>query len=221
MTFDRQKYYNQDYKKIMNQGLIGMFSRFIHAHIDWKWRKQELGTVLELGAGNGQHFKWCKLKFQRYVEVDLRQLDRLEDVKISKSPDRLICDATYLDLVEADQFDVVIATCLLAHLDHPEVALSNWRRVAKKPGGQLCIYVPCDPGLLLRALRQFTTKRKFIKLGYDHAYQHWTEHRNHFPLMDTLIRHVFAEDKVTREFFPAFLKSWNLNIYCLYRITIN
>ena len=220
MNFDKQKYYDQDYQVIMNNGLIGMVSRFIHKHIDWAWRNREIGSVLEVGAGNGQHFNLGELNCQEYLEVDIRKLNRITTNKSEIVPKRLVCDATHLKVLPDSSYDLVIATCLIAHLDFPEVALRNWRRVLKKPGGELCIYVPCDPGLVLRFLRFFTTKRKFVKMGYNHAYQHWTEHRNHFPMLDTLIKEVFAQDRVSRSFIPFYLKSWNLNIYCLYRIRV-
>ena len=63
-----------------------------------------------------------------------------------------------------DIADRLIATCVLLHLEKPESALLEWRRVTR-PGGVVTIYVPNEPGLLTRLGRGVTTKRAAVRAG--------------------------------------------------------
>jgi len=75
------------------------------------------------------------------------------------------CDAVSLPF--PDQcFDRVIATCLIAHLKDPEVALTEWRRVLRK-GGELTMYVPCELGFSLRLFRKLFLAPKAKRLGFQ------------------------------------------------------
>jgi ubiquinone/menaquinone biosynthesis C-methylase UbiE len=56
-------------------------------------------------------------------------------------------------------FDRVIVTCVLHHIPNLELALTEIRRVAK-PGAQINLYVPCDPGSLYRGVRHWTSHFK-------------------------------------------------------------
>jgi len=216
---DKDHYYFSDYMEIMNTGVIGVMSKFIHRFMDYPYKKRKL-KIIEVGAGNGQHLALTSLDYEYYLETDIRDLMQISSKKISElASDRMQIDATYLSQIKDESFDLLISTCLIVHLEKPELALNNWLRVVKK-GGELCIYVPCDPGFILRLVRFFSTRRKFIQMGYDHAYQHWTEHRNHFPLINTLIMRVFEGQTVRRSFFPFFLPSWNLNMFVIYRIKL-
>ena len=217
---DKDAYYFSDYMEIMNTGVIGMVSKFIHRFMDYPYRKKDL-EVIEVGAGNGQHLALTRLNYKYYLETDIRDSLQMVRKKHGESAsDRRQIDATYLSGIRDGSFDLLIATCLIAHLDKPELALNSWKRVVKR-GGELCLYVPCDPGVFLRSIRYVSTRRKFIKMGYDHAYQHWTEHRNHFPLINTLITRIFEGHTVRRSFFPFVLPSWNLNMFVIYRIRLD
>ena len=77
------------------------------------------------------------------------QLMNAEDLKFSSS-----------------YFDRLIATCLIVHLNDPEKALREWRRVLK-PGATATIYVALEPSLALRIFRIMFTSRKAKKLGFE------------------------------------------------------
>lgn len=215
LSRDIDKFYAEHYEKIMGNGAIGIVWKRIHKQIDKKFSTSRGFDLLEVGSGNGEHLKLCRLNFNSYTQVDIREpKENAQTAKVHFVKD----DATLLSKFMNSQFDGLIATCLIVHLTNPELALENWRRVVSN-GGKLVIYVPCEPGIFLRFARHFTTKRRFKKFGYDHGYLHWNEHINSFTRIDLLIRKVFEETTINVRFYPFKLHSWNLNLYVLYEIT--
>ena len=97
--------------------------------------------------------------------------------------------------------------------------MANWRRVIKS-GGHITIYVPCEPGLVLRFLRSLTTRRKAAKRGVNHDSVHHREHTSYFGRINTLVFEVFNQDLIKRKFFPLRIHSWNLNLWVTYQIKI-
>ncbi len=218
-----EDFYLLDYESIMNSGLVGCLWRHIHNSLDKPFVGLELNSIIEVGSGNGQHFRFSKVSTKEYIEVDIRNH---YESKIRKEIDNrqsrkfVLDDAVHLRKFENETFDGLIATCLLAHLAEIELTLSNWRRVVK-PGGILSIYIPNEPGLLLRMVRSLTTKRRIKKKGYNHEFIHWKEHRNHFLGMRSMIKHVFVNDSIKFKNFPLSFLTWNLGLYTLIEIKKN
>jgi len=105
-------------------------------------------------------------------------------------------------------------------LPEPENSLIEWRRVVRADG-ILSIYVPCEPGLLLRATRYLTTRAKAKRLGYDHLSLHYREHVTFFVRLNLLINEVFWDCRVRRIMYPfPFLPSWNFNLWAVYQIQL-
>jgi len=209
-----------DYERIMNTGVVGKLWRYIHRSIDLPFINMPKLKIIEVGSGNGQHFNLTRLQTFEYLEVDLRMAtnSRLDSQKGDLLGRKFVIgDAVQLTEITDDYFDGLIATCLLAHLNDIELALQNWRRVVR-PGGILSIYIPNEPGLLLRFSRFLTTKRKITKSGYNHEYIHWREHRNHYPAMRSSIKHVFENDVISFKSFPSSFLGWNLGLYTLVKI---
>jgi SAM-dependent methyltransferase len=214
-------FYMNDYESIMNAGLVGKMWRYIHKSLDAPFLDLNRICLIEVGSGNGQHFNLSNISTREYVEVDMRKSDNsLVDLKKAKDFGRrfILDDATHLVKFTDSHFDGLIATCLLAHLPDIETTLNNWRRVVK-PGGILSIYIPNEPGILLRIARGVTTKRRIQKRGYDHEFVHWKEHRNHFLGMRSMIKHVFQKDSIKFRGFPLPVLPWGLNLYTLVQIT--
>jgi SAM-dependent methyltransferase len=76
-------------------------------------------------------------------------------------------DATFLNDIPAETFEVVYASHVLEHLHQPTVAVSNWWRVLK-PGGLLAVIVPH---------RDLYEKRLTLP-------SRWNEDHKHFYLPD-------------------------------------
>ena len=168
LNSEQTRWYKDEYEKVMNQGLVGKMWRRIHHQLDKPFLHLTNLKIVEVGAGHGQHFNLSKLNVERYVEVDLQQLNRVNGKEIG-IVERRVEDAERLKSVNDDEFDLLIATCLLPHLQDPELALNNFRRVVRNAGA-LSLYVPCEPGIVLRLARTLSTKRKRKKLGFfDHT----------------------------------------------------
>lgn len=213
-------YFAGDYQEIMYTGVIGRYSRLTHALLDWPFRGTSTPVVLELGAGAGQHTKHALTDFSQYFVTDISQAALN---KCDVSDPRVVAkvaDAQQLSDFSDESIDRVVATCLLAHLHEPEQALREWRRVLK-PGGSVSIYVPAEPGMLLRLLRHTVVARKSRKLGNDHLAIVYRDHINHYPRMRLLIESVFASDTVARRRFPTRFLGWNFSLFDVFHVTKN
>jgi phosphatidylethanolamine/phosphatidyl-N-methylethanolamine N-methyltransferase len=209
---NQDKYYESTYSKLLNSGLLGKFSNFTHYFMEKDFNKDNYSVVLELGAGQGQHKKFVRHHYDQYFETDIRIMPEL--------PQILFADAEKLDAFEDHSVDRILATCLIAHLAHPEKALQEWKRVVKK-GGLISLYIPCEPGLALRLFRFFSTNIKGKSMGVDHYNFHYLEHRNYFINLKYVIKTVFPISSIGRSRFPFPYLGWNFNFFEVWNIQVN
>ena len=233
MKSEQKDYYDEFYEKLVYTGSVGIVSNLIHKILERTLDPdKDSNKVLEVGAGQGQHLKFVK-KYNEYFETDLqlsflpkRETMKPLDSSLANDPLRVATipkiiqgevNAEQLSIYPDGYFDRVIATCLLVHLIDPEEALREWRRVLSV-NGCLSIYLPCEPGILLRISRHFTTGRKAKKMGQNHLSFHYREHISYFSRLNLLILENFKDDNVKRNFFPFRLPFWNLNLGVIYQI---
>jgi phosphatidylethanolamine/phosphatidyl-N-methylethanolamine N-methyltransferase len=214
------EYYEEVYEELINGGAVGWVSGLIHKKLE-KNIAGKFEHVLEVGAGHGQHLKYVKHDFSEYHETDYR-VSNLPDRSSIKEKKVIQCraDATNLEDFKDDQFDRVISTCLIVHLEKPEIALQEWRRVTKH-GGVISIQVACEPGIVLRFLRNQTTVRKAKKIGRDHLKFHYREHINFYSGIEMLIKDVFERDKISKNFWPFKVPSWNMNLVVIFLVKVD
>jgi len=217
-------YYENNYDKVLNTGLVGKMSGFVHWLTEKSVPIESYKSVLELGAGAGQHKFFLKNTFQSYHETDLRvkENSRLTALIMGRSVEvsREYADAQELTEFEDNSVDRLIATCLLVHLPDPEKALVEWRRVLSA-NGIATIFIPCEPGILLRLFRSISTVPKSRKLGFSHKSIHYREHRNMYIYCDMLIKEIFVNDQVKRIRFPIPFFPWNFRLFDLVIIRKN
>lgn len=213
--------YKDFHSQVVDTGIVGVVNKFLHQSLEKgpsRFIKKNETEVLEVGAGKGQHFHFVRHPFSRYIQSDIRaqNLELQRDKRVTN----ISLNAEDLSSFESASFDRIVATCLLVHLSNPETALKEWKRVIRD-GGNISIYVPCEPGFLLRATRFLTTRRKARSLGYDHLSLHYREHVTYFVRLNMLINDVFRDAVVERKFFPfRIVPSWNINLWCVYQIRI-
>ena len=119
-----------------------------------------------------------------------------------------------------NEFDRVITTCVLHHLNKPLTALNEIRRVTKQ-NGVISILLPSDPGLIFRIIRKITADRYLKKQGIVNIkFLRATEHRNHVQSLDGMIMHVFQEDSITKRSYPIDRLSWNFSLFTIYQIKV-
>ena len=118
----------------------------------------------------------------------------------------------------SESFDRIIVTCLFLHLDKPELAMKEIRRVVR-PKGEISIYMPTEPSLILNLIRKSITKRKATKLGFA-GYDLFVarDHITYFKRILELIKYIFCEDKIKVKYRPIPLKTWYFNAFCIIRI---
>ena len=212
--------YDDNYVKLLNTGSVGAVFEQTHKTLERGLPKKEFDVVLEIGAGQGQHVKFVKHAWKSYLETDIR-LDLLKRATKSRLQqqglEQAYADAEDLQNFGDESFDRVIVTCVLAHLKDAEKALLEWRRVLK-PNGYLSIYIPSEPGFLLRVARTLTTVPKARKLGYNHLSFHYREHRNHFPAMKMLLMETFSADYKKWYTYPIPKLSWNFSLWKIVQI---
>lgn len=207
-----QDFYTQHYSQIVNTGAVEKVSNLMHRFIERNHNEGRIfSKVLEVGVGSFEHISFVKHRFDSYIGVDLnKNSESLSEV--DPRIEFLQMNAEDLGAFDDEKFDRVIATCLLAHLSNQEKALNEWRRVTKK-GGSITIFMPCEPGLMLRIARQLSTAKKSQKMGINHMRQHYKQHRNYYLAMVELVNEVFENDEVKHLRFPFRFLSWNFNLF--------
>lgn len=170
-------------------------------------------TVLEVGAGAGNHIEYVRHSFGEYIMTDAneefvnstsKKLESLHQGKI-KFRTEDCCGLTLKD----KSVDRLIATHVLEHLYYPHKVLKEWYRVLKNPG-VLTIVLPCDPGIAWRIAR-IVARRKAERLGFSYDYLMAREHVNPINNLVALLHYYFPKRKEV--WFPFGFPSMDLNIY--------
>lgn len=219
LNSDPEEYFSEAYQDVMYTGVIGFYSRLVHRIMERPYRGLKTPVILEVGAGIGQHAPYTSSEFVRYIQSDISDDLIAHQLPTDSRIEPVVANAEDLSNFADGSVDRVVATCLLAHLDNPEAALREWRRVVG-PGGRISIYVPAEPGMLLRFLRHAAVAPKSKKHGQDHLAIVYRDHRNHFPGMREMIRGVFGGDQINRRRFPFPFLGWNLSLFEVYYIEV-
>ena len=227
MVKDFNNYYGDQYSKNHYTGLLGAFTNNYHLRLEKEHNQiVRFESVLEIGGGTGEHLRYVKHDFEKYTIVDVSEIAE-ENLVIpshipSKNVEFVLGDASKLPMGN-NLFDRVIVTCVLHHIPNLESAVMEIKRVAKN-GAILDFYVPCDPGLVYRWARHWTShlkQKKLMGLSWREVKYLWaTEHRNHYLGIMFTLREVFAEDKIMIQRFPIPLFSWNFNLFSMVRIQV-
>ena len=209
-------FYQKYYAAILFGGNVGSwFIKKTHETMENQFKGMHFSTVLEIGAGNGEHLTFVKHSYDKYYSTDL--ILPIKNKKLKKVIFE-VQNAEFLTYPN-EKFDRVISTCLLHHVSRPEKVLSEMLRVVKI-NGSITIFLSCDPGLTVRILRSITTARNAKQMGFDgFKLFNARDHQNHFGSLIHLIGFVFRNERVKIKYFPFLLKSWNLNGFVIVNIT--
>jgi len=196
--------------------------RSSHRLIECEFNAQDhFGRVLEVGAGTGEHLNFVKHGFSQYVlsDLDSNTLSVAQQKNAGKHDGKVLFEAqSGLKLSYAEnEFDRLIATHVLEHINQPHIALKEWRRVVKD-GGQMSILIPTDPGIAWRLGRHFGPRRSAIAQGIAYDYVMAREHVNSCINLLALIRHYFPVRK--ESWWPFPVPSVDLNLFFACHITI-
>lgn len=178
-------------------------------------------SVLEIGAGTGEHLAFVRHGFDRYVltDVDARALEVCKGKFENSYGDKLLFETqTGNRLAYADSsFDRLIATHVLEHIHQPHLVLKEWCRVVKS-GGVISILIPTDPGVAWRLGRHLGPRKKALAQGIAYDYVMAREHVNSCNNLVALMRHYFPES--IEGWWPLQIASMDLNLFFVCHIAV-
>jgi phosphatidylethanolamine/phosphatidyl-N-methylethanolamine N-methyltransferase len=203
---------------------LGFFTTTYHRALERNISNLSQGHILEIGGGKGEHLKFVKHDFLSYTLLDVESdgakslvpTELLNKVAFYKRDARNINkkDSTY---------DRIICTCVLHHIPNVEIALQELRRVAKDQA-QISIYLPCDPGMLYRWIRHWTSHRKQVAIldtSMKEVKYLWSqEHPNHYLGILSAIKMIFKDDVIKIRKYPIPWLGWNTNLFSTISIKI-
>jgi SAM-dependent methyltransferase len=211
-------FYNEQFNEVYNSGFVGFLKSIVHRIMEFPFRKESFSRILELGAGEGFHRQFVISKYDQYLETDISERKGKELPSQKSSFQQQNAESLSF---EDNSFDRTIATCLIAHLDHPFEALQEWRRVTKD-SGFISIYIPCEPGFLLRGFRAvFLVSKARAGGSKDFNFRIASEHRNSYIMCKAILKEEFKGDDVRMTRFPFPFLSWNFNIFAVAKIRVS
>ncbi len=215
-------WYQDYYRQTSYSGAANIVQSWMHRTLERQWKPSiHFNHVLELGGNIGEHAPFVQHQFEKYVVSDLH--DALSPVARKSLSDRgmifAIADVQKLPY-QNESFDRVLNTCLLHHVDDPEEAFSEIRRVLT-PGGTADIFLPSDPGLMYRWSKKLGPVRSASRMGLKEVKTlvDAREHRNHVGALIRLAHHVFRHDTVQKRTYPVPNMTWNLSMWVTLRVT--
>lgn len=213
---NRDRFVGDEYAKRTLTGDTGSTAHAVlHRLLEAGVEGSPEGSLLEVGANRGEHLRFVRHPWAEYVMLDLTAPGVVEWPRGARFVEG---DAHRLPFPDG-RFDRTIMTCVLHHLEDPEVALEELRRVTV-PGGRISLLLPTDPGLAYRVVRRLTSVRRAGRAGTaaEDRLSHARQHRNHYASLATLVRHVFRDDDCAFRHFPARIPSWNLNLVSVIQV---
>ena len=215
---DLSHYYKNFFERICYGNFITNKSmEVVHKKIELSNNKMYYEKVLEVGAGSGQHLKYVKHGFKEYLVTDLVKPKTSKILKKDGRIKTLVVNVEKIPFSD-NYFDRVIVTCLLHHVDRPGLAIKEIDRVLRKDGSAT-IFLPCDPGIVLRFIRCLTSARYARKMGFQgYDLLNAKDHRNHVGSLLKLIEYGFPGRNMKIKYFPFLLPSWNLNTYIVIEV---
>ena len=175
--------------------------------------------VLEVGANNGEHMRYVRHQFREYWLTDISVPQIPAHLRADRRISVAACDAARLPFRD-HEFDRVIATCLLHHVDNPLQVFQELRRVTR-PGGIVTIMIPTDPSFSYRAGVWLTSRRAAKRAGLETEMElvKALDHRNHYRSIATQGMCALAEEDVSIEYLPFRFPSIELNAFTVWQVT--
>ena len=210
-----QEWYSDYYSTISVTGdpkkLAG---RLMHSFLEGRGKlTKENRKILEIGANRGEHIRFVKGEWSSYVALDLRAPSSVVLADLGTlNATYVVADAHHLPFPDCE-FDEIIITCVLHHVENPQKVLTEVRRVLKV-GGLARILIPNDPGLAYRIVRSLTSVNRAKKLSRRDELQslHYREHKNHYLNLVHVSDFVFQKDRIKRVSFPFYFSGYDFNL---------
>jgi len=218
---DFSQYYASDYddKIYKKRGLINYCMDKSHIMLEAPFTDKDFfDKVLEIGSGLGVHLKYINHRYNTYTMADLDDMV-IKKLELKNYPENIIIkklEGEGLPFPD-NYFDRLIASHVLEHIHHPEIALREWNRVVKNCG-IISIALPCDPGLAWRFGRIFSRKDS-IKRGFiEYDLFMALEHINPINNLISIIEYFFENKKI--QYWPFKIKITDINLFYIANIVV-
>ena len=214
-----ENYYSSVFSK---RGMSSKFNALTHKALEFRIQKYRATrgaefeySVLEVGAGKGEHFSYVKKPFSDYVMLDIlpqpKDLSSFEGATWIQAD---ICDPK-LDL---GKFDRIISMCVFHHLSEPALAMENVKK-SLKTGGVFSLFLPSDPGVLNRIVRKLFVTPNTKRLGFEYyELVNAREHRNHYWGLRKELEYQFQDFKISKRYYPFGIQAGNLSLFSIWHI---
>jgi phosphatidylethanolamine/phosphatidyl-N-methylethanolamine N-methyltransferase len=214
-------FYADDYARVAVSARDSAAGRYLHGAIEKRLGPDAtFARVLELGGNRGEHVPFVRHAFEEYHLTDLRMPQPPPHIADDPRVHLRAVDAASTPYADGE-FDRVISTCLLHHVDDPMGVAQEMRRVTR-PRGVVSILLPTDPGLAYRTTHWLTYGRPARRAGTAQRSRllHAIDHRNHFRSIAAQLRSVFEHDDVRVSWLPTRLRSVELNVLTVWQVTV-
>ena len=213
-------WYANHYSQVTATADGSAFHSYIHRAMEHRFGPDDhFNSVLEVGGNRGEHLEFVRHRFDSYLLTDLYEPNLLPQLQSDPRITTLRSDVAELPLDDAS-FDRVISTCLLHHVDSPLLACAQMRRVAR-PGADITILLPCDPGLTYRVGKALTSGRAAHKAGIGDRYRliGALDHRNHFQSIMEQVKHAYRRDTISLGWRPWRVPGMAVNAFVVIHVT--
>lgn len=187
-----KNYYLNSYEKIMKSGITNIIFRHHHKMIESKFTNKHFHNILEIASYDDSHLEYVKCTYDNYVLSDINPIVmKNQDNSLNEKIKTLVLNVEDLTQLPTDSFDRVIMGCIISHVKDIEKLLFEVKRITKDKGF-ISIYVPCEPGLILRIARSLiNVPRNYVHFSKNHYSLVYSEHKIHILAMKHAIRETF------------------------------
>lgn len=212
-------FYENYYSRIFSdKGMSSYFNSLTHKKLEKGWTSQQINpiSILEIGAGKGEHLKYVKTKFDSYIMLDLaaKPKDLANFAQLTWVQDD-ICNPN----LNLGSFDRIISTCVFHHLANPHAAFENIKKMLK-PGGTFSLFLPSDPGLLNRLVRKIFVEPAAKKAGFmEYRLVNAREHKNHYWALKVELENQFQGFEIKSRYYPFLLPFGNASLFSIWQIS--
>ena len=163
-----------------------LYAKVLHRFIEKRFGVSDnFPKTLEIGSDQGQHRSFVKHQYEEYVECDLHLPNTVsKDVRV-KNIKGNINNLPFSN----NEFDRVVLTCILHHIEDVGRALNEVKRVTKI-NGQITVLVPKEPSMIYFLVRNvlMLLKHKNIKRVLEFHKLHQQQHIGNYKLIINAIK---------------------------------
>lgn len=172
-------------------------------------------SILEIGAGKGEHYGYVKKNFTNYAMLDL--LPQPEGFASFIDASWIQADICQKNL-ELGEFDRIISMCVFHHLSEPVTAMENIKRSLKQ-GGVFSLFLPSDPGIMNRIIRKLFVTPNAKRLGFEYyELVNAREHKNHYWGLKKELEYQFKDFDISKKYYPFGIRAGNLSLFSIWQI---